>query len=211
VLLRDTISRIDQIKVSFTEYRLFCRALLQKRRIISSILLTKAAPYQDAHVLFYFEIKYSWWSYTNTLTHECVYVHDQQEYVWAWVYINTFMCECVCVCPASLQGYFESSIHTQKSPVNSHKSRIHSQKSPIHTRLDNIGNVLNLFCIECVALLCVYINTLSILSSLCVRERERERETERGANGLLETQLIHWRHDSFNRDMTQSFERWHVY
>jgi len=32
-----------------TEYRLLCRALLQKRRVILSILLTKATPYTIAH------------------------------------------------------------------------------------------------------------------------------------------------------------------
>ena len=32
-------------QVSFEEYRLFYRALLQKRPIILSILLTKATPY----------------------------------------------------------------------------------------------------------------------------------------------------------------------
>jgi len=33
------------LQVSFAEYRLFCRALVQKRPIILSILLTKATPY----------------------------------------------------------------------------------------------------------------------------------------------------------------------
>ena len=42
-----TVSRIDEIQVSFAEYRLFNRALLQKRPIILSILLTKATPYQS--------------------------------------------------------------------------------------------------------------------------------------------------------------------
>jgi len=35
------------IQVSLAEYCLFCRALLQKRHIISSILPTKATPYHD--------------------------------------------------------------------------------------------------------------------------------------------------------------------
>ena len=34
-----------KLQVSFAEYRLFYRSLLQKRRIIFSILLTKATPY----------------------------------------------------------------------------------------------------------------------------------------------------------------------
>ena len=38
-------------QVSFAEKRLFYRALLQKRRIISSILLTAATPYM--HVTFH--------------------------------------------------------------------------------------------------------------------------------------------------------------
>ena len=39
-----TISRIDKILGLFCEYCLFYRALLQKRPIILSILLTKATP-----------------------------------------------------------------------------------------------------------------------------------------------------------------------
>jgi len=35
-----------KLQVSFAEYWLFCRALLQKRPIIFSILLTKATPYR---------------------------------------------------------------------------------------------------------------------------------------------------------------------
>jgi len=37
--------------VFFEEYRLFSRALLQKRPIISSMLRTKATPYQDMLVM----------------------------------------------------------------------------------------------------------------------------------------------------------------
>jgi len=37
-------------QVSFAEYRLLCRALLQKRPIILSILLTKATPYVINHM-----------------------------------------------------------------------------------------------------------------------------------------------------------------
>ena len=36
-----------KLQVSFAEYRLFYRALLQKRPIILSILLTKATPYEN--------------------------------------------------------------------------------------------------------------------------------------------------------------------
>jgi len=36
-----------KLQVSFPEYRLFYRALLQKRPIISPILLTKAIPYEQ--------------------------------------------------------------------------------------------------------------------------------------------------------------------
>ena len=39
-----TVRRID--KVSFAEYRLFYRALLQKRNVILSILLTETIPYK---------------------------------------------------------------------------------------------------------------------------------------------------------------------
>ena len=40
-----TVSRIDKFKVSFAEHCLFYRALLQKRLVILSILLTKATPH----------------------------------------------------------------------------------------------------------------------------------------------------------------------
>jgi len=40
-----TVSRIDKLYVSFAEYCLFYRALLQKKPIILSILLTVATPY----------------------------------------------------------------------------------------------------------------------------------------------------------------------
>ena len=40
-----TISRLLKLYVSFAEYRLFYRALLQKRLIILRSLLTKATPY----------------------------------------------------------------------------------------------------------------------------------------------------------------------
>jgi len=40
-----TVSRIDKLQVYFAEYSLFYRALLQKRRIILSILFTEATPY----------------------------------------------------------------------------------------------------------------------------------------------------------------------
>jgi len=36
-----------KLQVSFAEYRLFYRALLQQRPIILSILLTKATPYEN--------------------------------------------------------------------------------------------------------------------------------------------------------------------
>jgi len=39
-----------QSQVSFAEYRVFYRALLQKRPMISSILLTEATPYEYLHV-----------------------------------------------------------------------------------------------------------------------------------------------------------------
>ena len=42
-----------KLYVSFAEYCLFCRALLQKRPIILSILLTKATPQQYHHVEFF--------------------------------------------------------------------------------------------------------------------------------------------------------------
>ena len=41
-----TVSRIDE-NISFAEYCLFYRALLQKRPILLSILLTKATPYTN--------------------------------------------------------------------------------------------------------------------------------------------------------------------
>ena len=40
-----TVSKIDKIIDLFAEYRLFYRALLQKRPMILSILLTKSTPY----------------------------------------------------------------------------------------------------------------------------------------------------------------------
>ena len=40
-----------KLYVSFAEYCLFCRALLQKRRIILSILLTQATPYASLQCL----------------------------------------------------------------------------------------------------------------------------------------------------------------
>ena len=38
-----------KLQVSFAEYRLFCRALVQKRPIILLILLTEATPYLCSH------------------------------------------------------------------------------------------------------------------------------------------------------------------
>ena len=46
-----------KLQVSFVEYHLFYRALLQKRPIILSILLTKATPYHEykwRHFISYF-------------------------------------------------------------------------------------------------------------------------------------------------------------
>ena len=43
-----TISRLLKIKVSFPEYRLFYRALLQKRPMVLRSLLIVATPYQLA-------------------------------------------------------------------------------------------------------------------------------------------------------------------
>ena len=48
-----TVSRIDKLQVSFAEYRLFGRPLLQKRPIILSILLTNVAPYMKRHIHLY--------------------------------------------------------------------------------------------------------------------------------------------------------------
>jgi len=42
-----TISRLLKLQVSFVEYSLLYRALLQKRPIILRSLLTKATPYLD--------------------------------------------------------------------------------------------------------------------------------------------------------------------
>ena len=48
-----TFSRIDKSIVSFAEYSLFYRALLQKRPMILPILLTKVNPYEVADMSIY--------------------------------------------------------------------------------------------------------------------------------------------------------------
>ena len=50
-----------KLQVSFSEYCLFYRALLQKRPIIFSILLTKATPYQKCDII----------SHVNASCHMC--------------------------------------------------------------------------------------------------------------------------------------------
>jgi len=48
-----TVSRIDKFKVSFAEHCLFYRALLQKKLVILSILLTKATPHVSIKCMGY--------------------------------------------------------------------------------------------------------------------------------------------------------------
>ena len=52
-----------KLQVSFAEYRLFCRALLQKRPMIWSILLTKATPYTHEDGWYFgASLSFSGWS-----------------------------------------------------------------------------------------------------------------------------------------------------
>jgi len=68
-----------KLKVSFAEYGFFYRALLQKRPIILSILLTKATPYADVRYAFKHTLKKYLFmiSYTHTWL-----VHAQRIYTY---------------------------------------------------------------------------------------------------------------------------------
>jgi len=59
-----------KLQVSFTEYSLFYKALLQKRQIILRSLLTKATPYTYLSILIFLYI--SFYCYLSTLICLCV-------------------------------------------------------------------------------------------------------------------------------------------
>ena len=63
-----------KLSVSFAEYCLFYRALLQKRPIILSILLTEATPHRCRGALLLAVFVYVY-MYRCIYIHICVYVH----------------------------------------------------------------------------------------------------------------------------------------
>jgi len=66
-------------KVSFAEYRLFYRALLQRRPIIESILPTEATPYisdVDGHVVNMHECTYGTHAHVRHGRHTCGLTHS---------------------------------------------------------------------------------------------------------------------------------------
>jgi len=108
-------------QVSFAEYSLFYRSLLQKRPIILSILLTKATPYQTlgantclyltqcdmlARIEIFIYIKSLWANSlyisrngVNICPYVTVYMHTI--YCNAYVYfvcVCVYVCVCVCMC-----------------------------------------------------------------------------------------------------------------
>ena len=89
--------------VSFAEYWLFCRALLQKRPIILSILLTKATPqptlclHRFAHI--FLELSYIFTciqKYSHVCVYMCVYI-NKYIYIHIYVYIYIYIYICVFV------------------------------------------------------------------------------------------------------------------
>ena len=72
-----------KLYVSFAEYRLFYRSLLQKRPIILSILLTKATPYLCIRINAYVHLCTYIYISICTYTHICMY---------AYVYISLRTC-----------------------------------------------------------------------------------------------------------------------
>jgi len=75
-----------KLHVSFAEYSLFCRALLQKRPVLLSILLTKATPY-----IFY---------RTNTFI-----------YIYIYICVSTYLCMCIYSC-MYMHIYIYEHVHT---------------------------------------------------------------------------------------------------
>ena len=78
-----------KLQVSFAEYRLFYRALLQKRPIIESILLTVATPYSLSRkndIYFFCFV---------TIMYICVFLCV---FVCVCVCVCSCVCVCVCVC-----------------------------------------------------------------------------------------------------------------
>jgi len=77
-----------KLDVPFAEYSLFYRALLQKRPIILSILLTKATPtalmcYMNMYVL------------CLTFLHDCAYYICGDICIYAYMHIYKYVCVCV--------------------------------------------------------------------------------------------------------------------
>ena len=73
-----------KLQVSFSEYRLFYRALLQKRRVILRSLLMVATPYRAHRTFSYIMILTSLFCHTMCVRAcECVYGRE---------------CVCVCAC-----------------------------------------------------------------------------------------------------------------
>ena len=77
-----------KLQVSFAEYHLFYRSLLQKRPMILSILLTKATPYWVVCILTLLPLRCpSGRSLRYVFVHVCV-----------CMCMCTYMCICICVC-----------------------------------------------------------------------------------------------------------------
>ena len=88
-----------KLQVSFAEYRLFNRPLLQKRPIILLILLTEATPYVNTYAKMCMKI----WQYQVVLLCVCPYICDvllvslSTMCVCVCVYVRELSCVCVCL------------------------------------------------------------------------------------------------------------------
>jgi len=78
-----------KLKDFFAEYRLFYRALLQKRPIISSILLSVATPYSASDTSCVSTYKKSVHMYTLIYIYICICTH-LYVYIFIYTYIRTY-------------------------------------------------------------------------------------------------------------------------
>ena len=69
-----------KLQVSFAEYRLLYRALLQKRPMILRSLLIVATPYDQCYTT------------TQNMSHICIYI-----YMYTHTYIYIYVCVCTCI------------------------------------------------------------------------------------------------------------------
>ena len=88
-----------KLQVSFAEYSLFCRALLQKRLIIWRSLLL-LPPHRSFLSGSYLEVSFVTCAYIYIYKYICMYIHICIHiYIYTYIYISFVTCACVtCVC-----------------------------------------------------------------------------------------------------------------